>query len=201
MIDNLINEFIEKMEESSFHLYNEAGLQHELGYFLRCNNIKTYFEYNLELILDTPKNKFLKKELDLFIENDKEKICIELKFPTNGAYPRRMTQSIIDMFFLQQLINIGFSKGYLLFITDLKGFKEGKKGDGVYSYFRKSKDLSSFEKNDIPEFMLNDKNREVKVLFELLDNNSLKLNYENKIEFRTIVNKNKNYHIFLMKIE
>ena len=120
MIDKLIQKFIEKLKAGQIPLYNEAGLQHELGYFLRCNNINTYFEYNINLIFKNIQQELLKKELDLFIDQKDKKYCIEIKFPNKGAFPRRMTQSIVDLFFLQQLINLGFAKGFFLFITQLK---------------------------------------------------------------------------------
>jgi hypothetical protein len=67
-INNLINEFIVKIKNIDFELYNESGLQHELGYYLRCNNIQTKFEYSTNIIFINTQ-EFLKKDLDLYIKD------------------------------------------------------------------------------------------------------------------------------------
>jgi hypothetical protein len=196
MIDELINKFIQKIENNEIELYNEAGLQHELGYFLRCNNVNTKFEYNTNLIpiID---DKLLKKELDLYIRVNEEQYCIELKFPTKGAFPRRMTQSLIDIFFIQQLLNNGFTKGYFLFFTTLSAFKQGPETNGIYSYFRRTKSLSEFCCQDIPQFMLE---KEAKKLFSLLNSRNIILDNNYFIEFKTLSNRAISYYYFLLKI-
>ncbi len=180
------------MSDGNIDLYNEAGLQHELGYFLRCNNIQVKFEYNTNKIFGHD-HEFLKKELDLYIVEKDEQYCVELKFPNNGAYPRRMTQSMIDIFFLQQLVDNGFNKGYFLFITDLPRFKDGNESEGIYSYFRRSKPLSQFCCRDIPQFMVE---KDAKDLYSLLDLNRISLKSNHKIEFKNFGS----YYYFLLTI-
>ena len=192
MLDTLMTDFIRHMTNGNIELYNEAGLQHELGYFLRCNNVQVKFEYNINKIFDDD-NEFLKTELDLYVVTNNEQYCVELKFPDNGAYPRRMTQSIIDIFFLQQLVNNGFKKGYFLFITRLAGFKDGDASEGVYSYFRRSRPLNEFCCQDIPRFMLNE---EAKALNSLIDSGRIDLKSDYKIEFKSFGL----YYYFLLSI-
>ncbi|HRI19462.1 MAG TPA: hypothetical protein PLA68_00850 [Panacibacter sp.] len=91
-----IKDFIESLKEGKIHLYNEFGLQHELGYFLRQREIPLKFEWNVNLLDKNIQNP-LKKEMDLFIDNG-NKYVIEIKFPNKGAFPKRMTQSILDIF-------------------------------------------------------------------------------------------------------
>ncbi|MBZ0198827.1 MAG: hypothetical protein K8H86_03100, partial [Ignavibacteriaceae bacterium] len=119
------------------------------------------------------------------------------KLPTNGAYPRRMTQSIIDIFFLQQLINNGFSTGYFIFFTNLLNFTQGTETDGIYSYFRNRKFLNEFCCHDIPQFMLE---TEARKLFTLLDSNSIRLDGNYRIEFQSLINNNVTYYYFLIKL-
>lgn len=51
-----------------------------------------------------------KKEIDIVIYKDcnenSEKYAIELKYPTNGAYPRRMFQCIEDIKFMEQVLEV-----------------------------------------------------------------------------------------------
>src|SRR4030042_577520 len=77
MLGNHIETFIENIKNGNIELYNEAGLQHELGYFLRCKNIQTKFEYNTNKIFRFD-DKFLKKELDLYIKEKDEQYGIEI---------------------------------------------------------------------------------------------------------------------------
>ena len=193
MLGNHIETFIENIKNGNIELYNEAGLQHELGYFLRCKNIQTKFEYNTNKIFRFD-DEILKKELDLYIKEKDEQYCIELKFPNKGAYLRRMTQAIIDIFFLQQLVNNGFKKGYFLFITELSAFKNGNEIDGIYSYFRNSKPLREFCCQDIPQFMLD---KEAKKLYSLIDLNKIELKGEYKIAFKNF----DSYYYFLIIID
>jgi len=194
---NHITEFIESLKEGEIELYNEAGLQHELGYFLRQKNIKLKFEYNINLLnIDVPTP--LKKEIDLFIEDKNKKILIELKFPNRGAFPRRMTQSIIDIFFIQQLIDSGFEKGYFIFFTGLNNFSKGKSEENIYSYFRKAKLINEFSSLDIPNFML--KKPDGKNFFSHLEKKERKFKKDLKISFLELKNNGKEYLYFILEI-
>jgi len=196
-IELLLNEFVESLNGNEIELYNEAGLQHELGYFLRTKKLSVKFEYNVNNIINLT-NNLLKKELDLYIPYNDKKICIELKFPNKGAYPRRMTQSIIDIFFLKQLKSKGFDSGYFFFITDLVNFTKGREMQDIYSFFRTGKDIAKFQKKDIPSFMLND---DILKFFKLLESGQIRVEEGTVISFKELRNHNKDYYYFIERIK
>lgn len=130
-------------------IYNEFSLQHELGIYLRNNlnlnsknqykvlfekNIKSFFENQdtyENFINKLPEKKFIKKEIDIVIvdekENEKEnkKYAIELKFPLNGQYPEQMFQFIKDIKFMEQAKLSGkFEKTYCFVLVNNKNFYE-----------------------------------------------------------------------------
>ncbi len=198
LIDEL-NLFFKTLENNSIELYNEAGLQHEIGYFLRTKGYDVKFEYNISLIEGVEKLICLKSELDIFVKEPVGKSCIEIKFPTKGAYPRRMMQSLIDLFLLKQLKNAGFVETIFIFISPLKCFTSGKEAEVIYSYFRKSKDLSKFSITDIPQFMLG--RPEVIALNKLLNENKLSLAEGSFIKFHELTLCHELYYYFIISIE
>ena len=195
----LIREFINYLGDHDVELYNEAGLQHELGYFLRVvKKIPVKFEYNVQSVLGTTSINLLKKEMDIYFETNNQKNCIELKFPNKGAYPRRMTQSIIDIYFLQQLLNNGFSTGLFLFITDLVNFTKGDFKDGIYSYFRNHKDISLFSPEDIPPFFI--KKNDGKIFYEVIKGQTFKPLSPVAINFEEQIISGKKYYYFFIEM-
>ncbi len=153
----IIEEFVKtKIDEDV--VYNEFSLQHELGIFfrekLKKEHFKVEFERNVKFFSKNQNkdlfNKFVKKEMDIVVYKDfnenSEKFAIELKFPTNGAYPRRMFQCIEDIKFMEQVKDkLGFANTYCLTLTSdlLKGkpFRCSNRDNGgkVYDYFRNDK--------------------------------------------------------------
>lgn len=194
---NVLNEFIETLKSVEIKLYNEAGLQHELGFYLRSKDVNCFLEYNTNKVFLNSKisnNSFLKKEIDLYFINEAgEKIAIEIKFPTNGAYPNTMFETIKDICFLKQLLNNGFSKTYMLFLTDQKGFMSSNKQDGIYAYFRNSKDLAQFSVQDLPNFV----SKNQKINFK-----DINIHPNTIIKFKDFTNTfdNKKYFYFLIEI-
>jgi len=83
-------------------------------------------------------SKFSKKEIDIVIEvGENQNIAIELKMPMNGQVPEQMYKFIEDIKFLEELKKTEkFSQCFFIIVTKDKGFWEGKKTDGIYSYFR-----------------------------------------------------------------
>lgn len=122
------------------YIYNEFSLQFELGIYLRNKypDCKVYFERNVKHLEIT--KKLIKTECDLVIvDKEGNKYSIELKHPRNGAFPKRMGQCIEDIMFAEQLKNKGFVETYAIALVDTdlnKGFYDGRKKDGIYSYFR-----------------------------------------------------------------
>jgi len=165
LVNSALEDFINAVQKTSdLELYNEAGLQHELAVFLRNNlprkEYRILIEPNITYIdphLD--KEQFRKKELDLFIEkkNDRKRYCIELKFPVNRAFPRRMFQVFEDINFLEELVyEAGFERCYFLMATNLSGFWDGEKSD-IYKYFRsKPNKLKQITEDEILPFIRNE---------------------------------------------
>lgn len=119
----------------------EIGLQIELIIKLREKLEKDGYKIIPEKNLT---EKDIKKEIDIVIENEKtkEKYAIELKMPPNKAMPKRMSQAIVDIKFLEKLVEAhGFNGGFFIMLTNNHCFWEGNETDGIYEYFRKEKTL------------------------------------------------------------
>lgn len=141
-------------------VYNEFSLQHELGIFLRDelkkDTFRVDFERNVKFFSRNQDKlylkKFVKKEMDIVLYKEtpknSEKYAIELKYPTNGAYPRRMFQCIEDLKFMEQVKDeLCFTNTYCLtLISDSfegKPFRHSSRntsGD-IYFHFRNKKEI------------------------------------------------------------
>lgn len=129
----------------------EIGLQIELIIKLRKKLEKDGYKIIPEKNLT---EKDIKKEIDIVIENEKtkEKYAIELKMPPNKAMPKRMSQAIFDIKFLEKLVEAhGFNGGFFIMLTNNHCFWEGNKTDGIYKYFRKEEESLSGD-IDFPTF-------------------------------------------------
>ena len=124
-------------------IYNEFSLQYELGIFLRdClrpMGYKVQFERNVEFFGGN-KKEFIKKEMDIVVFNDdkSEKYAIELKFPPNGCYEKRMHHFVKDIQFMEEVVQskekegLGFTQTYCLtLISDLAKGEKFRTGEGV----------------------------------------------------------------------
>ncbi len=87
--------------------------------------------------------KDIKKEIDIVIEDKttKERVAIELKMPLKGAYPKQMSDAIVDIAFLEKLKKNSentsyYSKCFFIMMTNDSIFWNGRKKDGIYKYFR-----------------------------------------------------------------
>ena len=138
-------------------LYNEFSFQHELGIYLR--NKLTSLGYTVEFerpytslvyTADELKNdkervakekaEAIKKEIDIYIFNDKEKYAVELKFQHNSQHPQAMFNFLKDIKFMQYLkYKKGFTKTYCVNIARDRHFYSiiGNEAKGsIYEYFR-----------------------------------------------------------------
>ena len=163
-LKELIEQFLKQSEaDPEFELYNEAGLQHELALFLRKQFERTRYRTQLERNVDDigislGEDEFPKREIDIYIyeRGGNERYCIELKFPTRGAFPRRMYQTFEDVNFIEYLkYKASFSGVALLFMTPLGGFLEGRDNAGIYKYFREDKCIRQPDYNLLQEFLQN----------------------------------------------
>ena len=155
MLENYLNNFIRIIQQDdAFEIYNEAGLQHELGFYLKQHLGKSYkiqLERNIEAILGTKKG-FEKKEIDIYITNDKAKIAIELKVPINKQIPRRMELAFSDVRFLEQLKSEGFNECHFLFASNVKSFWKSKREQKIYDFFNDGI-FQTLYKSDVPNFI------------------------------------------------
>ena len=146
-----IRDFFSYAYSQKIELYNEYSLQHELGIFLRnkCPNYSVQFERNTNFF--GINSATVKKEIDVVVYNNSEKFAIELKFPRNGAYPRRMFQFVEDICFIEQLKHNGFTGGCAVSLVDNMNFctKQGLKTKGVYSYFRNKEPITGVINNPL----------------------------------------------------
>ena len=93
-ITQLIESFLRESSEQEHKLYNEAALQHELGYWLRVHlpaNFRIQFERPASELHASARN-LVKKEIDIVVSlpESKTHYAIELKCPRNGMYPEQM---------------------------------------------------------------------------------------------------------------
>ncbi len=163
-LKGLVEQFLKQSEaDSDFELYNEAGLQHELALFLRKQFKGTKYRVQLERNVDgiditLGKDDFTKREMDIYIyeKDGSERYCIELKYPTKRAFPRRMYQTFEDVNFIENLkFKAKFNGVALLFMTPLEGFLEGRDNAGIYKYFREEKCIRQPDYNALQDFLKN----------------------------------------------
>lgn len=140
-----LKKFTKEISKGRIEIYNEAGIQYELAIYLRKHLSKKYkiqLERNIkDFVLDFDKKQYLKKEMDIvvFTKHNKEKHCIELKFPTQGQYPEQMFSACKDIKFLEQLTESGFSNCYFMMFAKENPFWEAKADHGIYKMFRREK--------------------------------------------------------------
>ena len=157
----LIKRFITWSKSPDFELYNEAGLQHEILFFLRNeigDNYKVYAERNISsLKKDISLEDFNKKEMDIYIQSkdSNEKYCIELKYLTGKAIPRRMSQIFEDIKFLQELKKeLHFNECLFFLMTPQAAFHTGTKEKGLYATFRNEEILiKNLNRDDLQDFL------------------------------------------------
>ncbi|RKR14905.1 hypothetical protein CLV91_0986 [Maribacter vaceletii] len=189
---NIIKEFDIFLEQevitNGIELCNEAGLQFQLGLFLKLKypDIKIEFERNINSIgINKTKGVYHKSVVDILID---QKIAIEIKFPTKGAYPKRTYQAIQDVCFLEILKKEKNIEGYAIFITPLfLFFDNSKKSDGIYKYLRKEKRIYKVDKCDVKPFM----SKGLKEL-DICDSYPF--------ELRELTNNNIKYYYYIIKI-
>jgi len=162
VINKHIIDFINLIKrDQSIELYNEAGFQHELGFYLKqklSDNYTIQLERNIEAI--EGHKKFIKKELDIFIRHNKtnEKYCIEIKTPVNKQIPRIMQKSFQDIKFLEQLKSKGFKECFFIFLSLNKSFwNSPQKPERIYEYFNEPfAEFKTITENDVPPFIKKD---------------------------------------------
>ena len=142
----IIQSLAELVASGQIEIYNEVSIQHELAILLR-QQLDSAFRVQLERnvsyfnVENKDNEPFLKKEMDIIVFDtaQKEKHCIELKYPLNGQVPVQMFKACEDVRFLEQLTSSGFDKSYFVLFAEDPTFYSNMGDSGIYRSFRKDK--------------------------------------------------------------
>lgn len=135
-----VNAFLLHSACGSVTFFNEAELQHELGFWLR-----TRMPPGTHVCFERPASHFfasarglVKKEIDLVVSPPDRSwyYAIELKCPRNGRIPETMFDALRDLQMLEQLTLAGFVGGLFVMHVDDPGFHKTGIKTGIYSHFR-----------------------------------------------------------------
>lgn len=138
-MEYVLSNFWDFLQENSIDIYNETTLKMELGIYLRRNlGDEFIFEFDknvscFEINLNT------NRKIDIVIaapQLEDYKCAIEIYYSKKGKYKDQMYSLLQDIEFLEQLAEKGFDEAYAVTVVDEHLFYEGKKQDGIYSYFR-----------------------------------------------------------------
>jgi hypothetical protein len=126
--------------------FNEAELQHEMGYWLRTKlppDYRLFFERPSEWFNSNARG-LVKKEIDLVVAPPAKEgyVAIELKCPRNGRHPETMFDACCDLQFLEQLVEVGFLSGLFAMHVDDPCFYQNGSIAGIYGFFRAARPLT-----------------------------------------------------------
>jgi hypothetical protein len=134
-----VEAFLRHANAKGAEFFNEAEMQHEMGFWLR-----TKLPAGMSVYFERPANSFVskacglvKKEIDLVVVSSDPSwhLAIELKCPRNGRVPETMFDACRDLQLLEQLVSVGFYGGLFVMHVNHPAFYSGSK-TGIYSYFR-----------------------------------------------------------------
>ena len=149
--ERVVEEFTRRIADGSTGIDKEASVQCGLATFLRerLPDYRIRREYNISHFVPD-KSRFEKRMVDivLFNASETERFAVEIKFPTNGAYPMYMFQCFQDVRFLEQLRGAGFTGCFFLLIASDSNFwrNRGKSGT-IYEKFRRRRKMYGEAKN------------------------------------------------------
>lgn len=118
--------------KNPLELYGESGLQHELALYLKINfpHLLVKLEYPTAKLY--PGLRFVKREMDLYVQDGQNKYLIELKMPKLGSgTPNEMYKAIEDVRFAEDLKSAGFTQCYCVLLTNDVRFWQAKRVSGV----------------------------------------------------------------------
>jgi hypothetical protein len=132
--------FLRDADSRGVEFFNEAELQHELGYWLRTRlptGTSVYFERPTSWFLPEARG-LVKKEIDLAVTPADRSwhFAIELKCPRNGRVPETMFDACRDLQLLEQLVSVGFRGGMFVMHVEDPAFYQSGLQTGIYSFFR-----------------------------------------------------------------
>ncbi len=153
----IIQHFFKNFSQNPIELYNEAGLHHELGVFLK----KYYPDLNVKLNypvsrMFNPIPKLANKDADLYIiEGGVQKHVVELKMPKDeNASHIDLYRHVLDLKFLEQLKEHGYDTCTSVFLTKRKNIWESTNG-GIYKKFAaETVNIGSVTKEEIQPYLI-----------------------------------------------
>lgn len=119
-------------------IFNEHGLQLELGIYLRSGGYEVQFERPFKIDTRANSTKRPKRELDILVIRDGIKVAIELKTPLAGRVPETMYDFCADLQFVEQLVALKqVDVGFCLMVTNDRQFWHSDlRSEGIYGFFR-----------------------------------------------------------------
>lgn len=135
-----IEKFLDTPRSGAGPIFNEHGLQLELGIHLRLLGYEVQFERPFAVSQRASATKRPKKELDMLVIHKEMKTAIELKTPLAGRVPETMYDFCADIQFVEQLIEMKFADaGFCLLVTNERQFWHSDlRHEGIYGFFRNS---------------------------------------------------------------
>lgn len=120
-------------------IFNEHGLQLELGIYLRSLGYEVQFERPFKIDARANSTKRPKHELDIFVKRGEIKVAIELKTPLAGRVPETMYDFCADLQFVEQLVALKqVDLGFCLLVTNDRQFWHSDlRSEGIYGFFRR----------------------------------------------------------------
>jgi hypothetical protein len=120
-------------------IFNEHGLQLELGIYLRALGYEVQFERPFKIDTRANSTKRPKRELDIFVKRDGIKVAIELKTPLSGRVPETMYDFCADLQFIEQLVALEVADfGCCILVTNDRQFWHSDlRSEGIYGFFRR----------------------------------------------------------------
>ena len=153
----IIQHFFKNFSLEPIELYNESGLHHELGIYLKKNHPELNVKLNYPVSrMFNPIPKLANKDSDLLIVGSGEqKHVVELKMPKDeNASHIDLYRAVLDLKFLEQLKEHGYNSCISVFVTKRKNIWESTNA-GIYTMFAgDSVDIHSVNKEHLQPFLI-----------------------------------------------
>jgi hypothetical protein len=132
-----IKGFLDVPHAAAGRIWNEHGLQLELGIFLRGKGLQVEFERPFTFQNTNCSTRKPKRELDILVRCDSgTTTAVEIKTPLAGRVPECMFDFLTDIHFVERLVEERHAdNGLCLLVTDNHQFWKGN-ASGIYEGFR-----------------------------------------------------------------
>lgn len=145
IMDQLLHRFFDDPPPQCGTLHNERSLQLELAVYFRNLGHSVEFERPFKLPRPIGSTAKPKKNLDLLIDQNGQKIGVELKVPLNGQHPETLYSYCMDIEFVEALIcHEVVDRGFCLMATNDPLFWTDKvTGSEIHNKFRRENEILS----------------------------------------------------------